>query len=88
MFPFGVGHGPLTSGRTGAVVIVSQTLPSGSGRRPLAAVGMELDLRSRGLGVRSDRYSMIVEDGVVKAFNREKPGQFEVSSAEAMLKAL
>jgi peroxiredoxin len=52
------------------------------------AVGMELDLKSRGLGVRSDRYSMIVEDGVVKALNREKPGQFEVSSAEAMLKAL
>src|ERR1044071_8623021 len=52
------------------------------------AVGMELDLRSRGLGERSDRYSMLVEDGVVKAIHREKPGQFEVSSAEAMLKAL
>jgi len=52
------------------------------------AVGMELDLKSRGLGVRSDRYSMLVENGVVKALNREKPGQFEVSSAEAMLKAL
>jgi peroxiredoxin len=52
------------------------------------ALGIELDLRSRGLGVRSDRYSMLVEDGVVKQLNREKPGQFEVSSAEAMLKAL
>jgi peroxiredoxin len=52
------------------------------------AVGLELDLRSRGLGVRSDRYSMLVDNGVVKAFNREKPGQFDVSSAEAMLKAL
>jgi peroxiredoxin len=49
---------------------------------------MELDLKSRGLGERSDRYSMLVEDGVVKAIHREKPGQFEVSSAEAMLKAL
>ncbi|HEX3440347.1 MAG TPA: peroxiredoxin [Pseudolabrys sp.] len=52
------------------------------------ALGIELDLRSRGLGVRSDRYSMVVENGVVKQLNREKPGQFEVSSAEAMLKAL
>ncbi len=52
------------------------------------AIGMELDLKSRGLGERSDRYSMLVEDGVVKAIHREKPGQFEVSSAEAMLKAL
>ena len=52
------------------------------------ALGLELDLTSRGLGVRSDRYSMLIEDGVVKSLNREKPGQFEVSSAEAMLKAL
>src|SRR6266403_2368046 len=52
------------------------------------AIGMELDLKSRGLGERSDRYSMLVEDGGVKAIHREKPGQFEVSSAEAMLKAL
>ena len=52
------------------------------------ALGLELDLASRGLGLRSDRYSMLVEDGVVKQLNREKPGQFEVSSAEAMLKAL
>jgi peroxiredoxin len=52
------------------------------------ALGLELDLTSRGLGVRSDRYSMLVEDGVVKSLNHEKPGQFEVSSAEAMLKSL
>src|SRR5256714_11054930 len=35
------------------------------------AIGMELDLKSRGLGERSDRYSMLVEDGVVKAIHRE-----------------
>jgi peroxiredoxin (alkyl hydroperoxide reductase subunit C) len=40
------------------------------------------------MGVRSDRYAMLVEDGVVKALNREAPGKFEVSSAEAILKAL
>lgn len=52
------------------------------------AVGLELDLTKGGLGLRSQRYSMLVEDGVVKALNVEKPGQFDVSSAETMLKAL
>ncbi len=52
------------------------------------AVGLELDARRLGLGMRSQRYSMLVEDGTVKAINIEKPGQFEVSSAEAMLKGL
>lgn len=52
------------------------------------AVGLELDLTKAGLGKRSQRYSMLVEDGVVKALHVEQPGQFDVSSAEAMLKAL
>jgi peroxiredoxin len=52
------------------------------------AMGLELDLTPRGFGVRSDRYAMIVEDGVVKALNREQPGAFEVSSADAILKTL
>jgi len=52
------------------------------------ALGLELDLIPRGMGVRSDRYAMIVEDGVVKVLNREVPGAFEVSSAESILKAL
>ncbi len=52
------------------------------------AVGLELDLSKAGLGKRSQRYSMLVDDGVIKALHVEKPGQFEVSSAEAMLKAL
>ncbi|RMD65290.1 MAG: peroxiredoxin [Alphaproteobacteria bacterium] len=51
-------------------------------------MGLELDLTARGFGVRSDRYAMIVEDGVVTLLNREAPGAFEVSSAEAILKAL
>jgi peroxiredoxin len=38
--------------------------------------------------MRSQRYSMLVDNGVVKAINIEKAGQFDVSSAEAMLKAL
>ena len=53
------------------------------------AVGMELDMRSRGLGVRSQRYSMLVDNGTVKSFNVEsQPGQVEASGADAMLKSL
>jgi peroxiredoxin (alkyl hydroperoxide reductase subunit C) len=51
-------------------------------------LGLELDLIARGLGVRSDRYAMIVEDGVVKTLDREAPGQFEVSDAASVLKKL
>ncbi len=52
------------------------------------AMGLELDLIERGLGLRSDRYAMIVEDGVVTLLNREEPGNFDVSSAETILAAL
>jgi len=51
-------------------------------------LGLELDLIARGLGVRSDRYAMIVEDGVVKTLDREAPGKFEVSDAASILKKL
>lgn len=40
------------------------------------------------MGIRSQRYSMLVDDGVVEAFNLEKPGQFEVSGAEKMFEQL
>ncbi|HYF57886.1 MAG TPA: peroxiredoxin [Burkholderiaceae bacterium] len=52
------------------------------------ACGLTLDLTARGMGVRSDRYSMLVEDGVVKQLNREAPGKFEVSDAASLLKQL
>lgn len=52
------------------------------------ATGLTLDLTARGMGLRSDRYSMLVEDGVVKQLNREAPGKFEVSDAGTMLKQL
>jgi peroxiredoxin len=51
-------------------------------------LGLELDMTARGWGIRSRRYAMLVEDGVVKAVNVEEPGKFEVSSAEAMLAKL
>ena len=53
------------------------------------ALGRELDLSKGGLGIRSQRYSMLVDNGVVKSLNIEKqPGQVDVSGAEAMLRAL
>ena len=52
------------------------------------ALGLDMDLTARGMGVRSQRYSMLVDDGVVKALNVEQPGKFEVSDAESMLKSL
>ncbi|URI09872.1 peroxiredoxin [Aquincola tertiaricarbonis] len=50
------------------------------------AVGLTLDLTARGMGVRSQRYAMLVVDGVVKSLDIEAPGQFEVSDAGTMLK--
>jgi glutaredoxin/glutathione-dependent peroxiredoxin len=52
------------------------------------ALGLELDLSARGLGVRCQRFSMVVDDGVVKTLNIEAPGKYEVSDAETMLKQL
>lgn len=52
------------------------------------ALGVDQDLTERGFGIRSQRYSMLVDNGVVKIFNLEKPGQFEVSSAEKILTQL
>ena len=52
------------------------------------ALGLELDLGARGLGLRCQRFSMLVDDGVVKTLNIEGPGKFEVSDAETMLKQL
>jgi len=52
------------------------------------AIGLELDARRAGLGMRSQRYSMLVEDGVVKKLHVEAPGKFEVSDADSMLRAL
>ena len=50
------------------------------------ALGLELDLVARGMGVRMQRFSAIVVDGVVKSLNVEQPGKFEVSDAQTLLK--
>jgi len=52
------------------------------------ALGLELDLVARGMGVRCQRFSMLVEDGVVKTLNIEGPGKFEVSGGDTMLTQL
>ena len=50
------------------------------------ATGLTLDLGARGMGLRSNRYSMLVVDGVVKTLNVEAAGKFEVSDADTMLR--
>jgi peroxiredoxin len=52
------------------------------------ALGLDQDMSNRGMGIRSQRYSMLVENGVVKALNVEAPAKFEVSDADTLLKAL
>ena len=52
------------------------------------AMGLTLDASRNGLGTRSQRYAMIVESGVIKELFVEKPGAFEVSAAENVLKHL
>lgn len=64
-----------------------EMLADGSGKFA-DALGLTVDLNERGLGVRSKRYSMLVDDGVVKSLNIEPGPGTEVSGAEAMLKQL
>jgi peroxiredoxin (alkyl hydroperoxide reductase subunit C) len=52
------------------------------------ALGLELDASRFGMGTRSQRFAMVVDDGVVAKLQVEAPGKFEVSSAEAILRAL
>ena len=49
------------------------------------ALGLTLDLNGKGLGLRSNRYSMLVKDGKVVTLNVEGPGKFEVSGADTLL---
>jgi peroxiredoxin len=53
------------------------------------AVGITADLSERGLGLRSGRYAMVVDDGVVKTLNVEDaPGKADISGADNLLKSL
>lgn len=52
------------------------------------ALGLEVDMTARDMGMRCRRFSMLVDNGTVKALNIEAPGKYEVSDAETMLKQL
>ncbi|MGH8216848.1 MAG: peroxiredoxin [Rhodanobacteraceae bacterium] len=52
------------------------------------ALGLEMDSSKYGMGLRAKRFALFAEDGVVKVLHVESPGEFRVSSAEAMLAAL
>ena len=52
------------------------------------ALGLELDLVARGMGIRSQRFALVIEDGIVTKVAVEEPGGFEVSRAEAILETL
>ena len=52
------------------------------------ALGLELDATGFGMGIRSKRFSMIVDDGVIRTLNIEPPGQFGLSSADTILEQL
>lgn len=61
----------------------------GDGSAELAKkLGLEVDLTAAGMGVRMQRFSMLIEEGIVKELNVEKPRAFEVSDAATMLKQL
>lgn len=79
--PFVMGAWGREHGATGKVRMISD----GNGEIT-KALGLELDLTARGIGVRSQRYSMLLDDGEVKTLNIEAPGKFEVSDADTMLK--
>jgi len=52
------------------------------------ALGLELDLTARGMGIRCQRFALVAKDGVVSYLGIEEPGAFEVSKAETVLAAL
>lgn len=81
--PFVMGAWAKQAGAEGKVTMLSD----GNGAFA-KAIGLEFDGSKFSMGTRSQRYSMIVDDGVVKELNVEQPGEFRVSSAEYMLDQL
>lgn len=81
---FVLDHWARDTGAKGKITL----LADGNGEF-VQAIGLDLDLSKVGLGVRSQRYAMIVDDGVVKALNiEETPSSAERSSAQELLKFL
>ena len=66
-----------------------RVLMVGDGNADLTrALGLDKDSTANGMGIRSQRFSMVVDDGVVRALDIDPPGQFGATSAEAMLEHL
>jgi peroxiredoxin len=69
--------------------VADRIVPLADGSGNLArALGLELDARAFGMGVRSQRYAAVVDDGVLKALNIDQPGEVARSSASSILQAL
>lgn len=69
--------------------VAGKIVPLADGNGELARVmGLELDSRDFGMGIRSQRYAAVIEDGVVKALNVDPPGEVARSSASVILQAL
>ncbi len=86
-----IGRGLAGAGRRGYFFLCGEqacSTPAPSPSHILQAVGLDKDMKDMGLGTRSCRYSMLVEDQVVKAVNPEEGDPCTVSSAENMLKTL
>ena len=81
--PFIMKHWGESTGAAGKI----QFLPDGNGDLT-KALGLEMDGSGYGLGLRSQRYAMVVDHGTVTHLAIEKPGAFDVSSGEAVLKVL
>src|ERR1700761_9140610 len=74
---------------TVACIAVNDAFVMADGSAAFAkAIGLELDLMGRGMGVRSQRYALVAQDGKVTHLAVEAPGGFEVSKAESILAAL
>ncbi|WP_454917805.1 redoxin family protein [Xanthobacter sediminis] len=82
--PFVMGAWETASGATGKILFLSDADASFA-----TALGLTFDASGAGLGIRSQRYSMVVEDGVVKALHVEDaPGKADISGAAALLAQL
>jgi peroxiredoxin len=80
---------PFVLGAWQKAIGTNEVLLLGDGNAEFAtAIGLTFDGSHIGFGIRSQRYSMLVEDGVVKQLNVEQPGKFEVSGGDILLKQL
>ena len=72
----------------GASVFAGWTIMGDGSAAYTKALGLEFDLTAKGLGLRCQRFSMLVDNGVVKVLNIEAPGKYEISDAETLLRQM